>query len=62
MQKLTREQLLDLLDDISAAAENMLLHYGSTMPEEDAAARGQLILKARDVCNAELRGEDDDRS
>ena len=55
MEKLTREQLLDLLDDVSAAAENMLLHYGSTMPEADAAARGQLIFKARDICNHELR-------
>lgn len=58
--KLTREQLLDLLDDVSAAAETMLLHYCSTMPEDDAAHRGQLILRARDICNAELRPETDE--
>jgi hypothetical protein len=57
---ITREELLQLLDDVSAAAETMLVHYGSTMPEEDAAARGQLIFKARDICNAELRSETDD--
>jgi hypothetical protein len=59
MPQITREELLELLDDVSAAAENMLLHYGSTMPEADAAQRGQLILRARDICNAELRPEED---
>jgi hypothetical protein len=58
--------LLQLLDDVSATAESMFEHYKHLMTQADRVARRQLIKQARAVCDAELRPEppqpDDDGS
>jgi hypothetical protein len=50
--------VLDLLDDVSASAENMWLQFSGQMSPGDRAARRKVIHRARTICNKELRGED----
>lgn len=50
------EELLELLDDVSAAASNMLLHY-HPRHVADYGPRKRLIDKARDICDHHLRQE-----
>jgi len=53
----SRFELLEILDNVSAAARNMLTQFGSQMKQEDAAWRRQTINAARTICDRELRGE-----
>jgi hypothetical protein len=52
-----REEILELLDDVSAAAENMFHAFKHQMTEADRIARDKKIAEARWVCDEELRGE-----
>lgn len=51
------QELLQLLDDVSATAETLMTHYGDKMPEHDRINRSRLILRARTVCDRMLRPE-----
>lgn len=55
MERPTYDQLLQMLDNVSAAAETMLIHYYHKMPVADREARAKLIDEARQVCSALLR-------
>ena len=57
---LTRDDLLEMLDNVSAAAENMLTHFRDRMSEADIDQRIRIINEARAVCDAELRSENDE--
>lgn len=52
------DDLLEMLDDVSAAAENML--SVCPMTPADKAQRTRIITEARDLCNRLLREEDAD--
>jgi hypothetical protein len=52
-----REEILELLDNVSAAAETMFLQFKNKMTEADRIARDKVIAEARWVCDEELRGE-----
>jgi hypothetical protein len=52
----TRSELLEMLDNVSAAARNMLAVRSCDGP--DAQHRKKMIDEARAVCDAELRPED----
>ena len=54
----SREEILDLLDDVSAAFENTMAHYGNQMPHADRISRQALVNAARKLCDRELRPED----
>lgn len=54
----SREEILDLLDDVSAAFENTMAHFGNQMPHVDRISRQELVNKARELCDRELRPED----
>lgn len=56
---LTSAALLNQLDDVSAALETVMLHYGDKMPDEDRTCRNRLVAKARGICNALLRAKED---
>ena len=58
---LTRDDLLEMLDNVSAAAENMLAHARKHMGEADLAQRTKIITEAREVCDAELRPEKEEK-
>lgn len=55
MEKPTYAELLDLLDNVSATAENMLPLC--TMTESDRTNRTNLIKMARMICDRDLRNE-----
>ena len=52
-------EIYDLLDDVSAAFHNVMLTPGvkQTMTVGDITHRTALIIKAKDLCNAKLRPE-----
>lgn len=54
----SREEILELLDDVSAAFENTMAHYGNQMPHADRVSRQALVNAARKLCDRELRPED----
>ncbi|TXN08970.1 DUF1653 domain-containing protein [Methylobacterium sp. WL103] len=51
----SREDLIELLDNVSAAAENMLTQFGSRMFAEDVRTRTETIQTARNLCDTLLR-------
>lgn len=53
-----REELLDLLDDVSASLENVLAAHGNQMTPSDRTSRQALVDRARKLCDQELRPED----
>lgn len=57
----TREELLEILDNVSAAAQNLLglTVFGRTYEAHpaDTAQRTKIIEEARIICDAELRHE-----
>jgi hypothetical protein len=58
MPKPTYDELLEMLDNVSAALKNTVL-YGGTMTTGDKIARLDLAMEAREVCDALLREEPD---
>lgn len=52
-------EVLDLLDDVSAAAQSMYSHFKDQMPKSDVASRGELITRARNICDIALRSAGD---
>lgn len=52
-------ELLHLLDDLSASAQNMLSQFGPQMKDEDVRWRRETIQKARELCDLALRGGPD---
>ena len=50
--------LLEMLDNVSASLENVMVAYGTSMSEADWIARDRIASAARAVCDALLRGED----
>lgn len=55
--KPTRDDLLEMLDNVSAALDNTLLAHGAAMTKADLTARSKLCLEARAVCDHLLRQE-----
>ncbi|MBP2498360.1 hypothetical protein ABID82_005046 [Methylobacterium sp. PvP062] len=53
----TREQLLEMLDNVSAAARNLMIQFGGQLYRDDAAQRRQLVDEARALCDGLIRGE-----
>jgi hypothetical protein len=51
-------EALDLLDDVSAALENVLLHHGDDMTPGDRAQRQALVKRARELCDQALRSDE----
>jgi hypothetical protein len=51
------DDLLEMLDNVSAIAENMYFQR-SPMTDSDKASRLKTIAEARSVCNALLRKDD----
>lgn len=59
------DELLELLDDVSAAMETVMARYGKEMPPADQRQRDRLVAKARAMVDALLRpdgepGEEDE--
>ena len=54
----TAIDLLDMLDDVSAIAESLLLSNIQSMTAGDLSSRYKKIREARDLCDAFLRAED----
>lgn len=52
-----RQQLLEMLDNVSASARNMLTQFGDQMKDEDLRWRRATVQEARAVCDGLLRGE-----
>lgn len=50
-------ELLELLDNVSAAAENMLVRFGGQMYRDDCTQRRKVVGEARALCDALLRQE-----
>ena len=48
-------KILDLLDDVSASLENVLLAHGKDMTPADFAARSKRCKEARELCDELLR-------
>lgn len=48
-----------LLDDVSASLETVLLHLGDQMPEADRGHRETIVRRARALCDRLLRREGD---
>jgi hypothetical protein len=55
----SRDRLIQLLDNVSAAARNML--NKNHMRPEDFVRRAELIDAAREICDAELRPISEDK-
>ena len=59
------DEMLELLDDVSAALETVMARYGKEMPLADQRQRDRLVAKARAMVDALLRpdgesGEEDE--
>lgn len=53
----TRAQLLEMLDNVSAAARNLMVRFGGQLYRDDAAQRRSIIDGARALCDRLLRRE-----
>lgn len=53
----TREQLLEMLDNVSAAARNLIVQFGGQLYRSDAAQRRSIIDEARALCDRLLGRE-----
>jgi hypothetical protein len=49
------DEILQLLDDVSASLNNCLVSYGKLMMAEDRNARLALVVRARKLCDEKLR-------
>lgn len=49
------EKLVDALDNMTAAFENVLLHLGNKMTEADLKGRKELVKEARELLNKEIK-------
>jgi hypothetical protein len=54
------DELLDMLDNVSASLDSVMLAHGASMTEGDRVARAKLASAARAVCDALLREEEDE--
>ncbi len=54
------DELLEMLDNVSAALEGAMLRHGADMMDADRIARGRLVEAARACCDALLRGDEDE--
>lgn len=54
-----QEKLIDVLDDVTASLETVLLHQGKQMTPADYAARKALTAKARNLVNTHSYDADD---
>jgi hypothetical protein len=54
---MNQEDLIELLDDGSAALDSMMGHYGYLIPAADRESYDILVERARNVCDAILRKE-----
>lgn len=52
-----RDEMLQLLDNVSASAQNMLNQFAPQMKEEDILCRRREIRQARELCDILLRGD-----
>ena len=50
--------LVQLLDDVSAALETALAHFGKKMHDADFRSRSDLCVRARRLCDKLLRPEE----
>lgn len=48
-------RMIEMVDDLSAALDTCLIHYGDKMPEADALNRRKLCDQARFLCDRILR-------
>jgi hypothetical protein len=55
VKKRTRAELLEMLDNVSAAARNMLAQMPYDPQNSDYVQRTKIIEEARSVCDDELR-------
>lgn len=51
------DEVVELLDNVSAALSTVMLWHGHLMPEGDRTNRNDLVDKARVLCNQLLRSE-----
>lgn len=53
----SRDEVLNILDDVSASAENMLSQFCEHMNPDAYSSRRKVVETARMICNKRLRGE-----
>lgn len=53
----TREQLLEMLDNVSAVTRNLMSQFGGHLYRDDAAQRQAIVDEARALCGRLPRGE-----
>lgn len=57
--KPTYDELLEMLDNVSAAADNMLHRYAPNMSSDDFDGREKVVRSARATCDSLLRSGDE---
>lgn len=59
-EALNNQQVLELLDNVSAAFETVMWQFGDLMYPADKASRSELVKQARQLCDSLLRPNDQD--